>query len=67
LRRLAIFAVADFVDDPAELGDDMEEVEDDLDMGDFLAGGFDIRVPHIHGNGFQRFALGGGQLVEETA
>ena len=50
---LAIFGIAHLVDDSTELGNDMKQVEDDFDMGDFGLDRQDIGVPHIHHNGLQ--------------
>jgi len=51
------FAVTHFIDDPAELGYDMKQVENDLDVRDFRLHGQDIGVPHIHHHGFQPLPL----------
>jgi hypothetical protein len=67
LGGFAIFAVAYLVDNSAELSDHMEQVEDNLHLGDFLLDGFDIRIPHIHDDGFQGFSLLGSHLVEKAA
>jgi len=29
--------------------------------------GFDVRLPHVHGDGLNRFSLLGRQLIEEAA
>jgi hypothetical protein len=52
-----VFAVSHFIDDPVELGHDMKQVENDLDVGDFCLHGQDIGVPHIHHHGFQILPL----------
>jgi len=66
LGRFSIFGSSDFVDHSRELGNDMEEIEDDLDMRDFLADGLDIRIPHVHDHGLQRFPVAPGHLIEKA-
>lgn len=61
-----IFGPPDLVDDSGEVGDDMKKIEDDLDMRDFLLDGFDVRIPHVHGYGFQPLPVAFGHLGEET-
>jgi len=59
LGGFPVFAITHFIDDLVELGYHVEEIEDDLDMRDFLLDGFDIGIPHVHHNGFQLFSLFG--------
>jgi hypothetical protein len=66
LGSFSIFGPSDFVDHSRELGNDMKEIEDDLDMRDFLADGLDIRVPHIHDHSLQRFPVAPGHLIEKA-
>lgn len=47
MGTLEVFAVADLVDNPAELGDHMEEVEDNFAVGDFLADGFEKQLAAV--------------------
>ena len=56
-RGFPVFAVTHFIDDPGELGHDMKQVENYLDMGDFRSHGHDIGVPHIHYHCFQLLPL----------
>ena len=66
LGGFPVFAVTHFIDDLVELGYYVEEIEDDLDMRDFLLDGFDIGIPHVHHNGFQLFSLFGCHAREES-
>ena len=67
LGRFPVFGPPDLVDDPGELSDDMKKIEDDLDMRDFLLDSLDVRIPHVHDDGFQFFPVATGHFVEETA
>ena len=66
LGGFSVFAVTHFIDDPRELGDDMEQVENDLDVGDFGPHGRDIGVPHVHHHRFQLLPLFPRHAREES-
>ena len=62
---LTIFTVANLIDEAVELGNHMKQIEDDFHMGDLLSYGFDIGVPHIHGDGLKSLSLLRGHVVEK--
>jgi len=62
----SVFAIADFVDDAVEFGDNMKQVEDNGHVRNFLPDGSDIGVPHIHGDGFQGLSLFFRHAVKES-
>jgi len=66
LGGFPVFAVTHFIDDLVELGYHVEEIEDDLDMGNLALYGQDIGIPHVHHNGFQLFSLFGCHAREES-
>jgi hypothetical protein len=65
LGSFSVFPISDFIDNPAELVHYMEQVKDDLHVGDLFFDGLNIGVPHIHSDGFQFTFLPFGQKIEE--
>jgi len=62
---LFIFIQSHLIDDAAKSGHDMEQVEDNFDMGSLLLHGLDIRVPHIHGDGLKCLYLVFGHAMKK--
>lgn len=60
-----VFQVAHRIDDTAKGRNHVVEIEHDLHMRDFVLDGFDIRVPHVHGDGLQALLLLFGHQIEE--
>jgi len=66
LGGFPVFAVSHFIDNLVELGYHVEEIEDELYMGNLAHYGQDIRIPHVHHHSFQVFSLFGGHTREES-
>jgi len=65
LGGFPVFAITHFIDDPVELCNHMEEIEDDLDMRSLALHSQDMGVPHIHHHRLQLSSLFGFHPREE--